>query len=68
MNITKSTITCPKCGHKATEMMPTDACQHIYDCKGCGHQMKPERGAGCTCVFCVYGDVPCPPVLLGRCG
>ncbi|MGA7525893.1 MAG: GDCCVxC domain-containing (seleno)protein, partial [Pseudolabrys sp.] len=25
--IETSTITCPKCGHQATERMPTDACQ-----------------------------------------
>src|SRR5262249_6134982 len=35
-----STITCPKCGHQATEIMPTDACQVSYDCKGCGQQAE----------------------------
>jgi lysyl-tRNA synthetase class I len=29
-----STITCPKCGHQATEIMSTDTCQVSYDCKG----------------------------------
>jgi hypothetical protein len=56
----RSTITCPKCGRAATETMPTDACQYIYHCKGCCHQMKPKRGD--CCVFCSYGDVPCPPI------
>jgi hypothetical protein len=56
----RSTITCPECGHAATETMPTDACQYIYYCKACGHQMKPKRGD--CCVFCSYGDVPCPPI------
>jgi hypothetical protein len=37
--------------------MPTDACQYIYHCKACGHQMKPKKGD--CCVFCSYGDVPC---------
>jgi hypothetical protein len=27
-------ITCPECGYSATETMPTDACQYIYNCKG----------------------------------
>ena len=25
--ILESTLTCPSCGHKETETMPTDACQ-----------------------------------------
>jgi hypothetical protein len=53
-------ITCPICGHKALESMPTDACQYLYDCKRCSYQMKPIRGQ--CCVFCCYGSVPCPPV------
>ena len=40
--------------------MPTDACQHLYDCKGCGAVLKPN--AGDCCVFCSYGDVACPPI------
>src|SRR5450759_2912749 len=58
--IADSTITCPKCGHKATERMPTDACQFFYDCKGCGGRLKPLPGD--CCVFCSYGSVPCPPI------
>ncbi|MGA9034361.1 MAG: GDCCVxC domain-containing (seleno)protein, partial [Pseudolabrys sp.] len=50
-----STITCPKCGHQATEHMPTDACQYFYDCKGCGERLKPKVGD--CCVFCSYGSV-----------
>ncbi|MGO9772542.1 MAG: GDCCVxC domain-containing (seleno)protein [Roseiarcus sp.] len=56
----KSTLTCPNCGHRALEAMPTDACQFFYDCKACGAVLKPKRGD--CCVFCSYGDVPCPPV------
>lgn len=55
-----STIACPLCGHRATETMPTDACQFFYDCRGCGAVLKPK--AGDCCVFCSYGDVACPPV------
>jgi hypothetical protein len=56
----RSTITCPECGYASTETMPTDACQYIYNCKRCGLQMKPKRGD--CCVYCSYGDVPCPPI------
>ncbi|HEX4199078.1 MAG TPA: GDCCVxC domain-containing (seleno)protein [Caulobacteraceae bacterium] len=55
-----STLTCPHCGHQATETMPTDACQYFYDCQGCGAVLKPTPGD--CCVFCSYGDVPCPPI------
>jgi hypothetical protein len=63
--IEASTITCPKCGHQATEPMPTDACQFFYDCKGCGERLKPQPGD--CCVFCSYGSVPCPPMQAGHC-
>ena len=62
----QSTITCPSCGHQAIETMPTDACQYLYDCKACGLQMKPKIGD--CCVFCSYGDVPCPPIQEERAG
>jgi len=29
--IPDSTITCPECGHKETETMPTEACQWFYE-------------------------------------
>lgn len=44
--------------------MPTDACQWFYDCKGCGALLKPK--AGDCCVFCSYGNVPCPPIQTGN--
>ena len=55
-----STLTCPRCGHRETEIMPTDACQYFYDCKGCGAVLGPKPGD--CCVFCSYGDVACPPI------
>ena len=58
--ILQSTITCPNCGHRSRETMPTDACQYIHVCKRCGIELKPKRGD--CCVYCSYGDVPCPPV------
>jgi len=59
-----STLTCPICGHRTKERMPTDACQFFYDCRGCGKLLKPLSGD--CCVFCSYGDVPCPPVQESR--
>jgi hypothetical protein len=61
-----STLTCPECGHRETETMPTDACQFFYDCKGCGAVLRPRSGD--CCVFCSYGDVPCPPIQAARQG
>jgi hypothetical protein len=58
----ESAITCPKCGFQATETMPTDACQYLYDCKGCGQVIRPKQGD--CCVFCSYGTTPCPPKQL----
>ena len=56
----QSTVTCPACGHQATETMPTEFCRYFYDCKGCGILLKPK--AGDCCVFCSYGSVRCPPL------
>ena len=53
-----STITCPLCGHRKTETMPTEFCQYLYDCEGCGRVIRPKQGD--CCVYCSYGDVPCP--------
>ena len=65
----RSTLTCPECGARTTETMPTDACQYFYDCPNCRAVLKPK--AGNCCVFCSYADVPCPPVQTdgkGCCG
>ena len=59
-----STIICPACGHKETETMPTDACQYFYECSGCKTLLKPK--AGDCCVFCSFGDMPCPPIQEAR--
>lgn len=59
-----STITCPACGYRASEAMPTDACVFFHMCKGCGARLKPKEGD--CCVFCSYGDVPCPPIQEAR--
>ncbi len=58
-----SEITCPQCGHRSVDTMPTDACQYLYDCKGCGAVLKPKHRD--CCVYCSYGTVPCPPIQQG---
>ncbi|HET7396686.1 MAG TPA: GDCCVxC domain-containing (seleno)protein [Gammaproteobacteria bacterium] len=55
----ESILTCPQCGHQHTEIMPTDACQYLFECLGCHSLLKPQPGD--CCVFCSYGSVPCPP-------
>jgi hypothetical protein len=57
---TTSTLTCPVCGHRTTEVMPIDACLYFYECAGCGAMLKPKTGD--CCVFCSYGDTACPPI------
>jgi hypothetical protein len=56
----ESTITCPECGFSKKETMPTDSCQFFYECENCKKVLKPKSGD--CCVFCSYGDVPCPPI------
>jgi len=58
--ILQSTITCPHCGHKKEETMPTDSCQFFYECENCKKTLKPKEGD--CCVYCSYGTVPCPPI------
>ncbi|WP_246506548.1 GDCCVxC domain-containing (seleno)protein [Mesorhizobium silamurunense] len=60
----EATITCPECGHREKETMPTDACVHFYECRGCGTLLKPR--ANDCCVFCSYADHPCPPLQENR--
>ena len=57
-------LTCPHCGHSATETMPTDACIFFYDCPGCGALLRPKPGD--CCVFFSYGSVACPPMQAER--
>jgi hypothetical protein len=58
-SVQKATITCPLCGHQASETMPSDACQFFYVCQGCGEMLRPREGD--CCVFCSYADRRCPP-------
>lgn len=56
----RSIITCPACAHRWTGTMPTDACQYLCVCDQCGFDLKPKKGH--CCVYCSYGDMPCPPI------
>ena len=58
----KSTICCPNCGYSETVEMPTDYCQWYYNCKNCEVLLKPKQGD--CCVFCSYGDQPCPSIQM----
>jgi rubredoxin len=55
-----STVRCPECGFQSKEQMPTDFCLIRYECKMCGYVMIQTEGK--CCIFCSFGDVPCPPV------
>jgi hypothetical protein len=57
--VLESTLTCPECGARSTERMPTDACLYFWNCPSCGQRVKPRKGD--CCVFCSYGSAPCPP-------
>lgn len=57
-------LTCPHCGARHTETMPTDACIYFFECPACGVTLKPKPGD--CCVFCSYGSAPCPPIQAAR--
>jgi hypothetical protein len=44
--------------------MPVDACTFFHACEGCGAMLEPRPGD--CCVYCSYGDVPCPPIQQKR--
>jgi hypothetical protein len=61
--VNSATITCPNCGAKTREQMPTDACQFFYTCPSCAARLRPLPGD--CCVFCSYADEVCPPKQTG---
>jgi hypothetical protein len=65
--VLQSILTCPRCGHRSAETMPTDSCRVVFECPSCGVALRPKPGD--CCVFCSYGTVSCPPVQVdGHCG
>ena len=61
--ILETLITCPHCGHRQQETMPSHSCQYFYLCQRCHQQLTPKPGD--CCVFCSYGTVKCPPMQQG---
>jgi hypothetical protein len=43
--------------------VPNDACQFFYECPACKAVICPKPGD--CCVYCSYGDQPCPSVQDG---
>lgn len=62
--LTQSVVTCPNCEARIEEEMPTDACVVFFECGSCHAVLRPKPGD--CCVFCSYGNVPCPPVQLDQ--
>ncbi|MFM0597249.1 GDCCVxC domain-containing (seleno)protein [Paraburkholderia dilworthii] len=60
-----SVITCPVCGHRKEETMPTNACVWLYECEHCNTVLRPRRGD--CCVYCSYGTNKCPSMQCGSC-
>jgi hypothetical protein len=52
------TLQCPHCRHSERETMPTTFRQFFYECTSCHELLNAKQGY--CCVFCSYGDVPCP--------
>ncbi|MEF3367760.1 GDCCVxC domain-containing (seleno)protein [Methylocystis sp. 9N] len=61
----QSNLTCRNCGHVEKLTMPQDACVIFHICASCGARLRPKPGD--CCVFCSYGDVPCPPIQRRDC-
>jgi len=60
MGMKQNTIVhCPVCGYASSANMPFDACVVVYVCPQCITVLRPRPGD--CCVFCSYGDDPCPP-------
>jgi hypothetical protein len=58
--VLNSIITCPVCGHRKDETMPSDACLWLYECEHCRTVLRPNPGD--CCVYCAYGTNRCPPM------
>ncbi|MFK5883827.1 MAG: GDCCVxC domain-containing (seleno)protein [Candidatus Izemoplasma sp.] len=59
MNL-KSNLKCPHCGYIKNVTMPTDRCVYFFTCEKCHKDFTPKSGD--CCVFCSYGDNPCPSI------
>ena len=58
----KSEITCPNCGHKKVEEMPTESLVNsFYECENCKTVLTTKRRR-LLCLLQSYGTVACPPI------
>lgn len=58
--MTKGTIRCPHCYEEEELEMPTDHCIPFVACAKCGEMIEAKTESGKCCVFCLYGNAPCP--------
>ncbi len=54
----EAVVTCPNCGHKSNEIMPTQFCLIRYQCRNCSAILVPKEGD--DCIFCSWSDTKCP--------
>lgn len=53
----KGNLICPKCQTRMPVTLHKNVCMSFYACSKCKEMMKAKEGC---CVFCDYGDRPCP--------
>jgi len=53
----KGILTCPECKSQEEMKIPMNACIPFYICKKCKKEIKAKDGC---CIFCDYGNKPCP--------
>ena len=50
-------VTCPECKHVQAMEIPGNTCEAFYTCESCKKTISATKSC---CVFCDYGDMPCP--------
>jgi DNA-directed RNA polymerase subunit RPC12/RpoP len=55
-----ATIVCPHCQHPSEETMRVRVVERTIRCSECSETI--ETPADKHCVWCAYGDIPCPVV------
>lgn len=56
-----STITCPNCGFRKTELMELNSCQFFYECTKCKSSLKPREGDVSILIWACFLSSPLPP-------
>ncbi|MFD2178141.1 GDCCVxC domain-containing (seleno)protein [Veronia pacifica] len=54
----KTVITCPDCGFVSEELMDVTESVSCYHCRQCDSLIVTPAGE--CCVYCSFGDTPCP--------